>query len=151
LVRPRPDIHEKALFRHSSDRHFADAQEVYARRLSLTEEEMGRILLAIAAGVLTLPGGLSAAPVYTGHPMDYWAISAQEFTFEAISHPGWNFVTDNDGMAPVTLPEEKAQASPEGLLNDPVATPEPETAMLCGAALLTLGLLARRYLPKARR
>ena len=54
-------------------------------------------------------------------------------------------------MAHGTLLEDKVLRKPEGFLNDPTGVPEPETAMLCGAALLTLGLLARRYLPKTKR
>lgn len=110
---------------------------------------MGKMLLAIVAGVLTLPGGLLAAPVYTGASINNRAIHDHDFTVDAISHSGWDVVTD--GMAHGTLLEDKVLRKPKGFLNDPTAVPEPETAMLCGAALLTLGLLARRYLPKTRR
>ena len=112
---------------------------------------MGKMLLAIAAGVLTLPGGLSAAAVYTGAPTDNRAIQGRNFTVDAISQCGWDVVTDTDGMAYAALPEDQALRNPESFLNDPTTVPEPETAMLCGAALLTLGLLARRYLPKTKR
>ena len=112
---------------------------------------MGKMLLAIAAGVLTLPGGLLAAPVYTGASINNRAIHDHDFTVDAISHCGWDVVTDTDGMAHGTLLEDKVLRKPEGFLNDPTGVPEPETAMLCGAALLTLGLLARRYLPKTKR
>jgi len=112
---------------------------------------MGKMLLAIAAGVLTFPGGLLAAPVYTGPSIGNRAIHDQDFTVDAIANCGWDVVTDTDGMALDTLSEDNLLRNQEGFLSDPTAVPEPETAMLCGAALLTLGLLARRYLPKSRR
>ena len=135
-----PDLlsHEESLFRHSraatSPMHRKSTYECCRLRRNTWE----RCFCAIVAGVLTLPESLSGSGVHRC-PDKQSAIHDHNFTVDAISQcrlgrcqTRWNGARRASGG--------QGSAEPEGFLNDPRTVPEPETAMLCGAALLTLGL-----------